>query len=120
MDTKYIHPQYTPSFPLSSFPPLSHWYPTPEKIYFSLLPFIFLIKYILIVQGNFTLVLQVCIYGALNSLPSIIYSFLSPFFPNIQQLTIQYIILYSYTDELFQYFSFSNIFFLSPTSFSPL
>jgi hypothetical protein len=38
---------------------------------------------------------------------------------NIQQLKVHYIILFSYIDKLFQYFSFSNIFISSPTSHCP-
>jgi hypothetical protein len=43
----------------------------------------------------------------------------SPCSPNIQQLTVQHIVLYSDIDG-FQYFSFFNIFFTSPASCSPL
>jgi hypothetical protein len=45
--------------------------------------------------------------------------FLSPCSPNIQQLMVQYVLLHSYVDGLFQYFSFSYNFFLSPTSCNP-
>jgi hypothetical protein len=64
--------------------------------------------------------LQACIYHALIiSTPHYLHS-LSPCSSNIQQLTVQCIILYSHIDGLFQYFSFSNIFFTSPISSSPL
>jgi hypothetical protein len=61
-------------------------------------------KWILIVQGGFDLVLQVCIYPAFFTLtpsPPLLTNSLSPCIPNIQQLTVQYIILYSYIDGLF-------------------
>jgi hypothetical protein len=45
---------------------------------------------------------------------------LSPCSCNIQQLTIQSIMLCSYIDGLFQYFSLSAIFFSSPASCSSL
>jgi hypothetical protein len=41
---------------------------------------------------------------------------LSPHSPNVQQHTVQCIIFYSDIDGLFQYFSFSNIFYTFPTS----
>jgi hypothetical protein len=58
-----------------------------------------------------------CIYRAfirLTLFPLLFTHSLSPCFPNIQQLTVQCIILYSFIDELFQYFSFSNIFLSLP------
>jgi hypothetical protein len=82
-------------------------------------------KCILIFQGGFTLAFQTCIYHALIRLHSpITYSFSITILsqqdpPIIQQLTVHYIILYSYVDGMFQYFSFSNIFFLSPSLESP-
>jgi hypothetical protein len=50
-------PPYSPSFPLSLYPPTSHW----KRPIFSS----FFLKCILIVQESFALVLQVCIYHAL-------------------------------------------------------
>jgi hypothetical protein len=81
MDTKHIHHIHPPSpFPCDPSP---HWYPPQEKIYFSLLHFIFLIQCILIVQGGFTLVLQVCVYCVfeINSAPSITHSLSTTMLP---------------------------------------
>jgi hypothetical protein len=114
-----IQPPYPSLSPVSLFPPF-YGLPTLEKIYFFLLPFILKIRCILIVQGCFTLVLQrsVDIMFLSNYPPSplLLTLSLSPCSPHIQQLTVQCIILYSYIDGLFQYFSFSNIFFLSSIS----
>jgi hypothetical protein len=72
---------------------------------------------VLVVHGGLTLILCVYIYCALikltHSLPLLTHS-LAPRSLNIQQLTVQCITLYSYMDGLFQYFSFFNIFFISP------
>jgi hypothetical protein len=124
MDTKHIHHIHPHSpFPCAH-PTLTprRGYPPLEKIYFSLLPFIFKIKCTLIVQGDFILVLQACIYRSLLKLPScqLLTLSLSPCSRHSQQLVVQCIGLYSHTDGLLQYFSFSNISFLSPTSHSPL
>jgi hypothetical protein len=78
-----------------------------KKTYFS--PTLhFLTKCILIVQGGFALVLQVCMYHALIKFTSstllLLTHFLSPCSPNIQQLTVKCIILYLYVDGSFQYF----------------
>jgi hypothetical protein len=75
----------------------SHCYTTPEKTYFSLLPFIILMEYILIVQGGFALVLQVCIYHVFIKLtpsPLLFTHSLSPCSPNFQQFTVLCIMLY--------------------------
>jgi hypothetical protein len=72
-----IYPPYSPSFPLSLCLPLP-LVSTPRKdLYFPPALHFFFIKCILIVQGGFFLVLQVCIYSALTvySPPHIIYSF---------------------------------------------
>jgi hypothetical protein len=94
-------------------------YPLLEKIYFFPSYASFLkIKCILIIQGDLALVLQVFMYHVfikLSSFPPLLTHCLSPYSPNIQQVTIQCIILYSYMHGLFQYFLFSNI---SPTSYS--
>jgi hypothetical protein len=109
-------PPYTPSFPLS-FCPLV---PTPRKdLFFPSALHFKKIKCIFIVQGGFSLVLSVWIYCAFIKLmlsPPLHTHRLSPCSPNTQQVTVQYIISYSCIDRLFQYFSFLNIFFLSPTS----
>jgi hypothetical protein len=93
--------------------------PTPGKDRFHLLPFTFF-KCILIVQRGFALLLQVCVYRALIKLTSqppylLILCHHAPLIFN----SIQFSALYSYIDGLFQYFSFSNIFFTYPTSCSP-
>jgi hypothetical protein len=93
--------------------------PTPEKnlFYPSVLNYF---KCVVTVQGWFTLVLQAWIYSALIKLsPPLLTLSLSLCLPNIQQLTVQYIILYSNIDGLFQHYSFSNI-FPSSTTCSPL
>jgi hypothetical protein len=112
-----IHPPYTPSFSLSLCPPLP-LVPTPGEDLFFLFALHFLkIKCILIVQGDFSLVLPVCTYHAFSKLipfsPLLTHS-LSPCSPNIHQFAVQCIILYSYIDGLLQYFSFTNIYFLPP------
>jgi hypothetical protein len=119
MDTKYIQDIY----PHSPFlvPTHSHWYLLLEKTYFCLLPFI-CFKCILIVKGGFALVFQACVYPALvkSTLPLLLTHPLLQFSPNIQKLTVQCTILYSYIDGLFQYFSFFSIFFyLSCLQWSP-
>jgi hypothetical protein len=104
-------------------PTPSHWYPAMEKIFFPSCPSFLKIKCILIVQGDFNLILQVRIchdFIKLTPSPPLLTYSLSLRSPNIQQLTIQCIILYSYIDGFFQYFSFSNIFFLFPTFCSVL
>jgi hypothetical protein len=59
------------------------------------------------IQGSFALVHQACMYCTLikltGSSPLLTHS-LSPRSPTTQQLTAQYTVLYSYTDELFQIF----------------
>jgi hypothetical protein len=113
-----VHPPFTPSFPLFLWPflPLVS---TPRKdLFFPPDLHFFKIKCALIVQGCFTLVLQVCINCAfikITSSPPLLTHSLSP---KSQQFSVQCIMVYSYVDSLFQYFSFSNIFFLSPTSHS--
>jgi hypothetical protein len=103
MDIKYIYHIHPHSpFPCAHHLPLVS---TPGKdICFPLL-FTFL-KCILIVQGGFAVILQACIYHALIKLaPPLLTLSLSPCSPNVQQLTVQYIMLYSYIDGLFQYFN---------------
>jgi hypothetical protein len=66
MNTIYIHHIH----PHSSFPyalPL-HRYPPPEKTCFTLLPFFFIFFFKHIVQGDFALAFQTCIYHALTRL----------------------------------------------------
>jgi hypothetical protein len=119
MDTNHIHHPFLVPSPLPLV--LTTW-----KHLFSSCPSFFKIGCILIVQGEFALILQGCIYRAFIKCPPLLTHCLSPCSPNIQQwiqLNIQFnvcIISYSYIDELFQYFSFSNIFFLYPTSLCPL
>jgi hypothetical protein len=87
--------------------------PTPGKdlFYPSVLNFFF--KCILIVQGGFTLVLQACIYRALVKLTTSLITFsLLPCSRNIQWFMVDYVMLHSCIDDLFQYFSFSNTFFV--------
>jgi hypothetical protein len=68
-------------------------------------------KCILIVQGGFALILQVCIYCVfikLTSSPALLTHYLSPCSPNIQQLTVKCIILYSYIESyIFHSLTFS-------------
>jgi hypothetical protein len=74
----------------------------------------------LVAQRSFILVFQICIYHAFIKLtPPLLTHSLSPHSPNIQPLTVQCIILYSYIDGLFQHF-FILYFFLSSTSYSSL
>jgi hypothetical protein len=97
MDKKYIHYIH----PHSLFP-RGYSFPLVPP----LLPFILFIKNILIVQGGFTLVLQVGIYCALikSTPPPLLTHSLSACSPNIQRFTIKCIMLYSHLDGLFQYF----------------
>jgi hypothetical protein len=89
MNTKYIyhihsHSLFLYAYPLRLVPP--------EKTYFSLLPFIFL-KCILIVQGGIHLgtsgLFRLC-FTQIN--PPLLTTSLSPCSPNIQQLTVHYVI----------------------------
>jgi hypothetical protein len=106
MDTKYIHPIH------SHFPfPCAHPPPTGTHLQRGLIfpscPSFFKITCILIVQGGFTLVLQVCVDHALikfDPSPPLLTHSLSSCSPNIQQLTAQYIMLHSYIDGWFHYF----------------
>jgi hypothetical protein len=108
MNTNYIH-YIHPHSPFASAYPFSL-----KKICFSLLPFIFF-KCLLIVQGCFTLVLQACIYCALiKLLPPCYFLILYHNAPLIFN-SLQYSTSYSHIEELFQYFSFSNL-SLSPPS----
>jgi hypothetical protein len=69
------------------------------------------------VQESFTLVLHACVRHVLIKFSSLLLSHsLSSCSPNIQQLAVQYIVLYSYIDQLFQYISFSSIFLPLPSS----
>jgi hypothetical protein len=69
MDTKYIHHIHPHSPFLCNHP--SHWYTPPQKrLSFPTCTSFFKIKYTLIVQGGFALVLQVCLYHALIKLTS--------------------------------------------------
>jgi hypothetical protein len=124
MDTKYIHHIH----PHSPFP-CAHPSPTgtcPQKRFifpscFSFL-FFFLITCILVIPGVSPWYFR-SIYHAFIKLtpsPPLLTHSQSPCSPNVQQLSVQCIVLYSHIDGLFQGFSFSNIFFLSPTSHSPL
>jgi hypothetical protein len=56
---------------------------------------------------SFTLSFQTCIYPALIS-------------PNIQQLTVAYVILASYMDGMFQYFSLLNVFLYENRTMKPV
>jgi hypothetical protein len=117
MNTKYIHHiLHTSFFTLFLCPLVS----APGKNLCYALHFF---KYILMAQKGFILALQACKFWALMKLTLLHRCYtlcLSPYFPNIQQLTEQCIILYSYIDGLFQYFSFSIIFFPSTASYSLL
>jgi hypothetical protein len=90
MDTKYIHHVY-PHAPFPCVhPPPTDTHPW-KRFIFPSCPSYFKIKYILIVQGGFALVLLVCMYCTFTKLtPSLLfltYS-LSPYSLNIQQLTV--------------------------------
>jgi hypothetical protein len=94
MNTKYIHHIH----PHSLFPHtyLLHWYPLLKLLS---------CKFRLGTSG-----LYISCFYQIN--PPLVALCLLPFSHNIQQLTVQYIRLYSYVHESFQYFSFSNSFFL--------
>jgi hypothetical protein len=121
LGTKYIHHIHIPSFFIPIALPLV---PPPGKVlFFPPALHFFLIKCMLIVQEGYSLVHQDCIYHAFIKLtpsPPLFTHPLSPYSPNIQHLTIQCIVLYSRMCGLFQKFSFSNLFFLSPNFCSPL
>jgi hypothetical protein len=75
-----INPPCTPSFPFSLCPPPSHWYPPLEKIYLSLLPFIyfFKMKYNIDSPRGFhlgTSGLYISCFNQINLLPPTSYSF---------------------------------------------
>jgi hypothetical protein len=55
--------------------------------------------------------LTISFFNWINPFTPLLTLSLSPCSPNIQQLTVWNIVLYSYMDGLFQYFSFSNSFF---------
>jgi hypothetical protein len=101
-----IHPPHTTSFTLFLCPHSSHFpvFSTAGKDLFYP-PFIFLF---LSVCGEFAWVLQDCMYCALIKLTPflITYSFPNTMLPNIQQLTVQYFILYSYVEELLHSLTF--------------
>jgi hypothetical protein len=124
MDTKYIHNIYSHSpFPCAHSPSIDT-YPQKKPVFPLCSSFLF-IECILIVQEGFTLVLQVCIYCALiKSSPSpcylLILSHYAPIIVNsLLYRTLYYIHIWMAYFNIF-YSLFSNIFFLSPTSCSPL
>jgi hypothetical protein len=119
MNTKYFH-YIHPHFPLGSKPPTGIH---SQKRYILPSCYSFCKNCLFIVQGDFALVLQVCIYCVFmkfNPTPLLLLYFLSACSSNSQQFTVQCKILYSYIDGLFWYFSFFNIFFLVHTSHSSL
>jgi hypothetical protein len=116
-----IHSAYSPSFPF----PCAHPTPTgthPQKrpIFPSSLHLFFNV-YIDNPRGycHGTSGLYISCFNQINPLPQLFTNSLSPCCPNIQQLTVQCIMLNSYVYGLFQYFSFSNNFVISPASGSP-
>jgi hypothetical protein len=82
MNTKNIHHIHPHSpFPCAHPP---HWYPLPRKDLFYP-PALHFSKCMLMVQGDFTLVLQACIYYAWIKLtPLLLTLSLTPCSPNIQ------------------------------------
>jgi hypothetical protein len=105
-----MHPPCLPTMP----PPP----PTPDSCWKDLL-FLLVLNF-LKVQRAFTLKLQADIYHALFKLILIWLTLsLPPCTPIIQQLTVHFFILSSYTDAMFQNFLFSKILFPSPASHSP-
>jgi hypothetical protein len=121
MDTKYIHHilPHPPFLWANPFPVV----PTPRNdLLFP--PGLHFLKRNnkLVIQGCFTWVLQVHIFWdfiKLRSSPLLLTHSLSPYSLNIQHLTIQCSMLYSYIDGLFQYFLFLIIFIFFLTSHSP-
>jgi hypothetical protein len=108
--------------PLFLCPLLSRWYPPLEKTYFSLLPFIFLNwVYIDSPRGVHlgTSDLYISFFNQINSLPLLRTHSLSPCSPNIQQLTVQYIILYSYIMGCFNIFHSLTFSFSLPPLIAP-
>jgi hypothetical protein len=88
-------PPYSPSFPLSLYPPTSHW----KRPIFSS----FFFKVYIYSPREFcfgTSGLYISCFNQIN--PPLVTDSLSPCSPNIQQLTLQCIILYSYRDGLYQ------------------
>jgi hypothetical protein len=95
MGTKHIHHIHPHSpFPCAN-PITPRSPPTKKKIYLPLLPFIFWMKYILMSQGGFMLVLQVytfCAFCPISPSPLLPTYSLSPCFPDPQQPTVWCII----------------------------
>jgi hypothetical protein len=88
-----VPPAYFPFFTLSIYCPYSHWYP-PRSCPLC----------ILFVQGGFTLTLHTCIHHILVRLTTSITLCLLPCFPNIQQCTVHYIIIFIRRCIVFQLF----------------
>jgi hypothetical protein len=110
-----MQPPYSPSFPLSLCLPLPLVSISGIHLFYPLALHCF--KVYIDSPREFcfgTLGLYILCFNQINSLPLFLTPPLSPCSGNIQQRTIQCIILYSYIDCLFQCFSFSNIFFISP------
>jgi hypothetical protein len=109
MNTKYTHHIHSHSlFPYSPSPLL----PTSRTDLFYPLALHFFKVYIGSPRG-FSLGTSCLLISYFNQMnPPITCSFSITMLPlNIQQLKAQYVILHSYIDRMFQYFSFSNIFF---------
>jgi hypothetical protein len=106
MNTKYIHYicHFLP-FPYAFLPPTG----THSWAGLFYLPVLHFSKCIFIFKQDFTLVFQECIYcTSIRLTPVLLTPFLLPGSP-IKQLTVHSVILSSYTDALFQYFSISNM-----------
>jgi hypothetical protein len=87
-----------------------------KRFIFPSCPSLFLMKCILIVPFCLgTLGLCISCFNLINPLPPLLTHVLSPCSPNICQLSLQWIILYSYINGLFQYFSLTFSFSLTPS-----
>jgi hypothetical protein len=108
MNTKYIH--HISHIHPFLMPTSSLWYPPQKRSIFSPVLHLKIFKlYIHSPRGFWLGTSGLNIYCALIKLTTpLLTLFLSPCSPNIQHVTVQYIILYSYIDGLFQYFSFSK------------
>jgi hypothetical protein len=107
MYTKHIHRIYPLCLP---FP--SHWYPPWDRTCFTFLSIVF--KYMLIIQGSFTMVSQACIYHMLIRLAPITHTSIAlvPYYSATFSMFCYTIFIHRY-NVFFLYYSLSHSLFFS-------